>query len=154
MSDTHTLEVQALIKNLKDMRFEKPSIEHTLLQKKLIRQLYTLVGEPNDLDFPNECALTGGGWTKHKGYTNWISVLEEDSMLRANSAPTDWQIKHPSDTKERIVERYIREGWSCTVQAYNVICQKFVKHPHIDNLWVYFYSSRDCNKYEYVIEDK
>ena len=56
--------------------------------------------------------------------------------------------------KMEIVEDYTRAGWHCRVQAYNVMCNKFVKHPKIDNLWVGFYSSRDCNKYEYVIELK
>ena len=73
-------------------------------------------------------------------------------MKMYNSDPTVWNVERPSRTKMEIVEEYTRAGWHCRVQAYNVMCTKYVKHPKIDNIWVEFYSSRDCNKYEYVIE--
>lgn len=145
------LELQTVIKTLKDLRFND-KLEGELLEKKLIRQLYKMVGEPKEEDFPEEYKVAGRCWKKREGYTNGISILMEDTMLYENCMLTDWNVERPSRTKMEIVEEYTRAGWHCRVQAYNVMCNKFVKHPKIDNLWVEFYSSRDCNKYEYVIE--
>ena len=148
---TKQLELQTLIKTLKDLRYND-KLEGKLLEKKLIRQLYKLVGEPTKEDFPEEFKVAGGYWKKHEGYTNGISILMKDTMKMYNGDPTTWCIERPSRTKMEIVEEYTRAGWHCRVQAYNVICTKYVKHPKVDNLWIEFYSSRDCNKYEYVIE--
>lgn len=145
------LEIQTLIKELKELRFNR-TMEKELLEKKLIRQLYKIVGEPTEEDFPNEFKTAGRYWKKHAGYTRGISILREDTMLIENSKPTDWRIARPSRTKMEIVEDYTRAGWWCRVGAYNVVCIKYVKHPRIENLWVEFYSSRDCNKYELVLE--
>lgn len=145
------LELQTVIKTLKDLRYND-KMEGKLLERKLIRQLYKMVGEPKEEDFPEEFKVAGGYWKKREGYTNGISILMEDTMLYENAKPTNWHIERPSRTKMEIVEEYTRAGWNCSVQAYNVMCHKYVKHPKIDNLWVEFYSSRDCNKYEYVIE--
>lgn len=151
MDNEHKLEIQALIKSLKELRFDT-TIEKELLQKKLTRQLYSLVGEPKEEDFPDEYKIAGRCWKKRTGYTTWIGVMSKDAMRRENNEPTDWHIERASGTKMRIVDEYTRAGWHCRVQAYNVMCHKYVKHPHIENLWVCFYSSRDCNKYEYVLE--
>ena len=148
---TQQLELQTVIKTLKDLRYND-KLEGKLLERKLIRQLYKMVGEPKEEDFPEEFKVAGGCWEKRQGYTNGISILMEETMKMDNAEPTDWRIERPSRTKMEIVEEYTRAGWRCRVQAYNVMCSKFVKHPKVDNLWVEFYSSRDCNKYEYVIE--
>lgn len=145
------LELAAIIQNLKDLRFEN-SMEKELLQRKLIKQLYKELGTPTKEDFPDEYEVAGGCWEKHRGYTTWIGIMQERTMEIENGAPTDWKIERASRTKVAIVEKYTRHGWSCTVQAYNVICRKFVKHPKYEGIWVCFQASRDCNKYEYVIE--
>lgn len=151
---TQQLEVQAIIQYLKDEE-QNTTMEGELLKKKMIRQLYKLVGEPTKEDFPEEFETAQCcGWRKHDGYTTWISIKTENAMLIDNAEPTDWQVKNPSEKKEHIVERYTRAGWWCRVQAYYVMCNRYVKHPRYDNLWVEFYSSRDCNKYELVIEEK
>lgn len=150
---TKQLEIQALIENIKNEN-KNTTIEGELLRKRMIRQLYKLVGEPTREDFPEEFKVAGGYWKKHQGYTNGISILREGTMLIENAQPTDWRVERPSRTKMEIVEEYTRAGWWCRVQAYNVMCNRYVKHPRYDNLWVEFYSSRDCNKYELVIEEK
>lgn len=148
---TKKLELATMIQTLKDLRFEN-SIEKELLQKKLIRQLYKELGDPKEEDFEDEFEAAGGYWKKQAGYTTWISTLYRDTMELYNNEPTKWNIERPSVTKINIVERYRNRGWRCRVEAYNVICEKYVKHPKYEGIWVYFYSSRDCNKYEYVIE--
>lgn len=148
---TKQLEVQALIENIKKEN-KNTTIEGELLKKKMIRELYKLVGEPTREDFPEEFKIAGGYWKKHSGYTKWMEFETENTMLIDNAQPTDWHVERPSRTKMEIVEKYTRAGWWCRVGAYNVVCAKYVKHPRYDNLWVEFYSSRDCNKYELVIE--
>lgn len=148
---TKQLEVQALIENIKKEN-ENSTIEGELLRKRMIKQLYKLVGEPTEEDFPEEFKVAGRYWKKRQGYTTGIDILKENTMLIENAQPTDWRIARPSQTKMGIVEEYTRAGWWCRVGAYNVMCAKYVKHPRYDNLWVEFYSSRDCNKYELVIE--
>lgn len=145
------LELAAIIQNLKDLRFEN-SMEKELLQRKLIKQLYKELGDPKEEDFKDEFEVAGGYWKKYRGYTTGISILCRDTMEIDNNAPTKWNIERPSRTKIEIVERYTNHGWHCRVEAFNVICQKFVKHPKYEGIWVCFYASRDCNKYEYVIE--
>ena len=148
---TQQLELQTVIKTLKDLRYND-KLEGKLLEKKLIRQLYKLVGEPTEEDFPEEFKVAGGYWKKQEGYTKDIEIEHECCMENSNREVTNWHIERASGTKMRIAEEYVRAGWHCEVQSYNVICTKYVKHPRYDNLWVCFYSSRDCNKYEYVIE--
>lgn len=148
---TQKLEMQAIVENLKN-ESNNTTIEGELLKKRLIRQLYKLLGEPKEEDFPNEFKIAGGYWKKHAGYTTYIEMWTEIQMLCMNAGPAVWRINRPSKTKMEIVEDYERAGWNCDVQAYNVICTKYVKHPRYDNIWVKFYSSRDCNKYAYVIE--
>ena len=150
---TKQLEIQALIENIKNEN-ENSTIEGELLKKKMIRQLYKLVGEPTEEDFPEEFKVAGRYWKKHEGYTTWMEFKTEREMEWANNENTDWYVKRPSQTKMRIVEEYIKAGWHCRVQSFNVLCNRYVKHPQYDNLWVEFYSSRDCNKYQLVIEEK
>lgn len=150
---TKQLEIQALIENIKNEN-ENETIEGELLKKKMIRQLYKLVGEPKEEDFPEEFKVAGRYWKKYEGYTTWMEFKTERGMEWANNENTDWYVKRPSQTKMRIVEEYVRAGWHCRVQSFNVLCNKYVKHPRYDNLWVEFYSSRDCNKYQLVIEEK
>ena len=130
---------------------ENKTIEGQLLKKKLIRELYNKIGIPEEKDFPDIYKTAGCGWKKVQGYTNDILVKDKYRMECFNNMATNWCISRASATKIRIVEEYTRAGWHCTVQAYNVMCGKYVQHPKYKNIWVYFYSSRDCNKYEYVI---
>ena len=128
------------------------TIEGQLLRKKLIRELYKQLGEPKEKDFKDVYEIAGRCWKKFPGYTTWINIRTERMMEIDNNAPTTWRITYCSPTKREITEEYTRAGWHCEVQSYNVLCGKYVKHPKYKNIWVYFYSSRDCNKYEYVIE--
>lgn len=132
---------------------ENETIEGNLIRTKLIRELYKQLGDPQEENFPEEYKIAGRCWKKRQRYTLDIDILTENNMLIENSAPTTWRIRYPSQTKVQIVEEYIRAGWHCEVQSYNVICRKYVKHPKYKNIWVRFYSSKDCNKYEYVIEE-
>lgn len=125
-------------------------MEKQLALPKMMRKLYKELGKPNLPDYPDIYNHIGyvdriGGWTK---YPIFLQIAE---MKRMNSEPTDWRVKRPSSTKCRIVDEYIRDGWHCRVQAYNVLCGKFVKHKDYDNVWVHFMSTRDCSKFEYVI---
>lgn len=143
--------VEEIVKFLKDEE-ENHTIEGELLQKKLIRELYKQLGAPTEEDFPEEYKIAGRYWEKFPGYTTWINIRTARMMEIDNNAPTTWRITYCSPTKREIAEDYTRARWHCEVQSYNVLCGKYVKHPKYKNLWVYFYSSRDCNKYEYVIE--
>ena len=145
------LEVQAIIQHLKDEE-QNTTMEGELLKRKMIRQLYKLLGEPKEEDFKDEFETAGRYWKKHQGYTTYIGYATERNMEAHNSYSTEWGVARPSRTKCEIVEDYTRHGWHCRVQAFNVLCSKYVKHPRYDNIWVEFYSSRDCNKYAYVIE--
>jgi hypothetical protein len=127
------------------------TIEGQLLKKKLIRELYNKIGIPEEKDFPDIYKTAGCGWKKIQGYTNDILIKDKYRMECFNNMATNWCISRASATKIRIVEEYTRAGWHCTVQSYNVMCGKYVQHPKYKNIWVYFYSSRDCNKYEYII---
>ena len=141
---------QIIDKLVNDLQEE--TIEKQLLRPKLIRELYKQLGEPKEEDFPNEYKIAGRCWKKFSGYTKYLNMRTARMMEIDNGAPTTWRVERPSRTKMEIVEEYNRAGWHCEVQAYNVLCGKYVKHPKFEKIWVYFYSSRDCNKYEYVIE--
>ena len=129
------------------------TMEAELLRKKCARELYKLLGEPTEEDFPDEFK-TAGAWrfTKQQGYTSHIQILKPEFMRAMNNTGTDWHIKRPSQTKVAIIERYTRDGWHSTVYSMNVICTKYTKHPRFKDVWIEFYSSRDCAKYEYVLE--
>lgn len=131
---------------------ENHTMEGQLIKPKLIRELYKQLGTPTEEDFPDEYKIAGRCWKKLSGYTTDIGTSTAQCMQAHNSESVQWYIQRPSMTKVQIVEEYTRANWNCTVQAYNVLCDKYVKHPRYDNIWVRFYSSRDCNKYEYIIE--
>lgn len=143
--------IEKIVKFLKD-EDKNQTIEGELLRKRLIKELYKQLGRPTEEDFKDVYEIAGRCWEKFSGYTTYINIRTENNMLIDNAAPTTWRIERPSPTKIQIVEEYTRAGWHCEVQSYNVLCGKYVKHPKYKNIWVYFYSSRDCNKYEYVIE--
>lgn len=144
--------VEEIVKFLRDEE-ENETIEGQLLRNKLIRELYKQLGDPQREDFPQEFETANVcGWSKTPGYTTWINVATARHMEIENGAPTNWQITYCSQTKREIEDEYSRAGWHCTVQSYNVICRKYVKHPRYKNLWVHFYSSKDCSRYSYVIE--
>lgn len=145
-----TFTVDEIVTFLKN-EAQNETIEGQLIRKKLIRELYKQLGDPKEEDFKEEFKH-GYYWNKVRGYTTYIEALSEWHMKMYNNRATDYCIQRPSETKREIVKNYEEDGWHCTVQAYNVMCGKYVKHPRYNNLWVYFYSSRDCNKYEYVIE--
>lgn len=146
--------VEEIINKLQDEE-ENRTIEGELLRTKLIRELYKQLGAPKEEEFPDEYRVAGRYWEKFKGYTTYIYFAENERWMEIeNGAPTTWRITYASQTKREIVEEYTRAGWHCEVQAYNVLCSKYVKHPRYKNLWVRFYSTRDCNKYEYVIVRK
>lgn len=147
------METQEIINFLRK-EANNETIEGQLLQRQLIRALYKQVEAPGEKNFPDECELAGDYWNKQRGYTTYIEMQTKRFMELDNNTSTRWCIKRPSIIKVEIVEDYTRAGWSCVVQAHNVICTKYVKHPKYDGLWVKFYSSRDCNKYELVIEEK
>lgn len=130
---------------------ESETIEGKLLKPKYIRELYKQLGNPTEEDFPEECNTAGRYWKKVEGYTIDICSMTKRMMENRNRERTYWYVKRPSMTKVNIVERYIRAGWHCTVQAYNVMCTRYAQHPRYKNIGVEFYSSRDCNKYEYFI---
>ena len=147
--EKHSME-QIIDKLVNDLQEE--TIEKQLLRPKLIRELYKQLGDPTQEDFPEIYETAGGGWKREKGYTTFFFREPVEEMKRFCNQPTDWRIKKPSQTKLEIVDRYSRAGWYCRVEAYNVACVKYAKHPRYDKIWVHFYSGRDCNKYYYVIE--
>ena len=128
------------------------TIEGQLIRPKLIRELYKQLGAPQEEEYGEDIMRHGKYWNRMRGYTTDIEITTERYMKNENRAATNWRVKRPSAIKAQIVEEYVRDGWSCDVQAHNVICNKYVPHPKYKNIWVRFYSSRDCNKYEYVIE--
>ena len=129
------------------------TLETKLLQPKLIRELYKVLGEPSKEDFPEEYETARCcGWDKEKGYTTYIGIYPAETLDMQNHRSTTYLINKPSATKEAIIERYENAGWVCEVQSHNVICTRYVKHPRYENIWVRFYSSRDCCKYQYYIE--
>lgn len=146
------MKIEEIIESLKKEE-ENHTIEGELLQKKLIRELYKQLGDPQKEDFPEEFETAGVyRWSKSPGYTTWIEINTARHMEIVNGAPTIWRITYCSQTKRDIEDEYTRAGWHCEVQSYNVLCGKYVKHPKYKNLWVHFYKSRNCSRYSYVIE--
>ncbi len=124
-------------------------METQLLKPKLIRSLYKQLGDPSKEDFPDIKWI--GTYDKFPGYTTDMYEITETKMDIENNAPTRWNIQRPSLTKINIVNTYTKEGWHCTVGAYNVTCNKYVKHPRYKNICVRFYCTRDVNRYEYML---
>ena len=142
------------INELRDILIEQSTnntMEGQLLRPKYIRMLYKQLGDPQKEDFPSEFKHAWR-YTKMPRYTLGIAIMSPENMTAANKAPTQWRIQRASMTKVNIVEDYTRDGWSCEVQAYNVLCEKYVKHPKYEGIWVRFYNSRDCARYEYILE--
>lgn len=133
---------------------ENETIEGRLLRTKLIRELYKQLGKPETKDFRKEMEPAGTYWGRETGYTTNIEIMTASHMENCNRQATNWQITYPSETKKEIVRKYEDRGWSCSVGPYVVSCMKFVKHPKHEGIWVCFRSTRDCNKYQYIIEKK
>ena len=129
---------------------KKNTIETQLLKPKLIRQLYKELGEPQEKDFPSEFKHVRYV-DKVPRYTKYIVETTLRDMDDYNRSEVDYRIKKPSKIKEKIIADYLEDNWNITVHAHNVICGKFVQHPKYKNLAVFFYSSRDCSRYEYCI---
>ena len=145
--------VEEIVKFLRDEE-ENETIEGQLLRTKLIRELYKQLGDPSREDFEEEMEPAGTYWEKENGYTTYIEIMAESHMNACNRERTNWHIKYPSDTKCGIVRKYEDKGWHCSVGPYVVSCTKFVKHPKHEGVWVLFRSTRDCNRYQYIIEKK
>lgn len=145
--------VEEIVKFLRDEE-DNETIEGQLLRTKLIRELYKQLGDPKAEDFGEEMEPAGTYWTKENGYTTNIEIMTAHHMEYCNKQGTNWQITYPSETKKEIVRRYEDKGWSCSVGPYVVTCIKFVKHPKHEGIWVRLRSTRDVNKYEYIIEKK
>lgn len=128
------------------------TIEGQLLRTKLIRELYKQLGDPKEEDFGEDMEPAGTYWTKENGYTLYVEIMTASHMDACNKERTNWQITYPSETKQAIVRKYEDKGWHCSVGPYVVSCTKFVKHPKYKNVWVCFRSTRDHNKYQYIIE--
>jgi len=143
--------VEDIVKFLRDEE-DNETIEGQLLRTKMIRELYKQLGDPREEDFKEEMEPAGTYWTKEDGYTTSIEIMTAERMKYCNEQETNWQIKYPSDTKCAIERKYRDKGWSCSVGPYVVSCMKFVKHPKYEGIWVCFRSTRDCNKYQYIIE--
>lgn len=132
---------------------ENETIEGKLLRTKLIRELYKQLGTPTKEDFEEEMEPAGTYWEKENGYTTDIEIMTESHMNACNKEATNWNITYPSDTKKAIVRRYEDKGWHCSVGPYVVSCMKFVKHPKYEGIWICFRSTRDVNRYQYIIEE-
>ena len=147
MSKRKILSVDEIVEMLTNTSEHK--IETQLLQKQLIRDLYKQLGTPSKEDFPDVYGTAGSGWEKVDGYTNGISLNDRRLIEGMNKTKTIWGVAHPSKIKMDIVETYVRDGWHCEVGAYNVTATKYIQHPRYDKVYVYFISTRDCNKYMY-----
>lgn len=144
------IEIETLVRNIVKI-WDDPEhlVERELLTKKMLRQLYKELGDPKPADYEG----VGNhvySVDKVSGYTKWPIIKTEDQLEYINGDVV-YHISRPSETKQGIVESYTRDGWSCSVQAYNVLCDKYIKHKDYDNIWIRFISTRDCSKYEYVL---
>lgn len=144
------IEIETLVRNIVKVQNDKEHLmERELLTRKMMRQLYKELGDPNPADYEGVGKYLYRV-SKVSGYTKWPIIKTEDQLAYINGDVV-YHISRPSETKQRIVENYTRDGWSCSVQAYNVSCDKYMKHKDYDNLWIRFISTRDCSKYEYVL---
>lgn len=123
------------------------SIETQLLAPKLIKQLYKQKGDPTPEEFPTLHNM--GTYFKHvEGYTKYMPVITTQTLKQE---PVDYHIKRPSETKQRIIDRYFDDGWNIRVLAYNVMCDKYIQSTVDPRLAVHIIHTRDCSKYEYAI---
>lgn len=147
---SNKIEIETLVKNIVKVQDDKEhEMERELLTRKMMRQLYKELGDPNPADYEGVGKYLYSV-SKVSGYTKYPIVISEDETRWINGDVT-YHISRPSETKQRIVENYRSDGWSCDVQAYNVSCVKYMKHKDYDNIWIRFISTRDCSKYEYVL---
>lgn len=144
------IEIETLVKTIIDLQTDKDMImERELATPKLMRQLYKALGEPNIADYPD--IYNHIRWAKkEQGYTK-SPLIYGKYILKNLNGNIDNNLKKMSPTKERIVDSYSRDGWNCTVYAFNVICSKYVQHKDYDNVGIRFVSTRDTARYEYVL---
>lgn len=149
---SNKIEIETLVKNIVKVQDDKEhEMERELLTRKMMRQLYKELGDPNPADYKGVGEFLYSV-DKMSGYTKWVVMCTETELERLKwGGQTYLRIKRPSETKMAIVERYTRAGWNCDVQAFNVSCDKYVKHKDYDNIWIRFLSTRDCSKYEYIL---
>lgn len=144
------IEIEILAKEIAKLYSSTENImEREIALPRMLRQLYKALGKPD----PKEYEGVGNhirSVDRISGYTKYPIVKTKDQLEYING-DVDYCINRPSETKLAIVESYRKDGWSCRVQAYNVLCDKYVPHKDYENIWIRFYSSRDCSKYEYVI---
>lgn len=144
------IEIETLAKKIVGMYTDqKCYLECTLMMPKLLRQLYKALGTPKPSDYEgvgNHICQAD----RISGYTKCPYILTK-STLEHLGGQVNYRIARPSEIKQRIVESYTSDGWDCEVQAYNVLCDKYVPHKDYDNIWIHFISTRDCSKYEYVL---
>ena len=147
---SNKIEIETLVRNIVKVQDDKEhEMERELLTRKMLRQLYKELGDPKPADYEG----VGNhvySVDKVSGYTKFPIIKTEDQLEYINGDIV-YHINKPSETKREIVENYLRDGWSCAVQAYNVLCDKYIKHKDYDNIWIRFISTRDCSKYEYVL---
>ena len=147
---SNKIEIETLVRNIIKVYDDKEhEMERELLTRKMMRQLYKELGDPNTADYERVVNHLYGV-SKMRGYTKMPIVITRDKLRYINGG-VDYHIKKPSETKQRIVEEYIKDGWSCVVEAYNVTCDIYVPNKDYDNLCIRFISTRDCSKYEYVL---
>jgi len=146
------IEIETLVRNIVKIQDDtEHRMEGDLLTRKMMRQLYKELGDPDPADYEGVGKfLYSVG--KASGYTKWVATYTKPTLeLLERGGDVEWHIKRPSETKIAIVDRYTSAGWNCSVQAYNVSCDKYMPHKDYDNIWIRFISTRDCSKYEYVL---
>lgn len=147
---SNKIEIETLVRNIVKVQNDKEhEMERELLTRKMLRQLYKELGDPNPEDYEGVGKYLYSV-SKVSGYTKFPIIKTEDQLEYING-DIEYHISRPSETKRQIVENYLRDGWSCSVLAYNVLCDKYMKHKDYDNIWIRFISTRDCSKYEYVL---
>ena len=144
------IEIENLVRQIVELHDSKENImERDIALPKMIRQLYKELGDPDPADYEGVGKYLYRV-SKVSGYTKWPNINTKDQLEYMNGDVV-WNVSRPSETKRQIVENYTRDGWSCVVQAYNVLCDKYMPHKDYDNIWIRFVSTRDCSKYEYVL---
>lgn len=149
---SNKIEIETLVKNIVKVQDDKEhTMERELLTRKMMRQLYKELGDPNPADYEGVGKYLYSV-SKVSGYTKWPMTQTKTALEELKrGGEVRLRIKRPSETKMGIVDRYTKDGWNCDVQAFNVSCYKYVPHKDYDNLWIRFVSTRDCSKYEYVL---
>lgn len=144
------IEIETLVKQIIELQTNTDKImEKDIATPKLMRQLYKALGEPNIANYPdiyNHIRYA----KREQGYTKYPLIIEKSMLPYANKG-IDNHLKKMSGAKERIVDSYSRDGWNCTVYAFNVICSKYVQHKDYTNIGIKFVSTRDTSRYEYVL---